>query len=355
MIRFAWLQSRTQTFVVAAALAALAIAAAVTGVHLSHLYSDLVAPCTASGNCGLAIGEFTNHYNFLQGAFMLLLRLAPALIGIFWGGPLIARELETGTYRLAWTQSVTRSRWILTKLAIVGGTTVAVAGLLTLTITWWYRALDSIDGSNMYGVFDARDIAPIGYTFFAFMLGALLGAVIRRTLPAMAATLGVFVFARVAIQLWVRPHLLSPVHKTMSILTAKDFGFISSGGSPVQITARGASPPGSWELSSQLVTSSGHVATAAERAAFVQQYCPSIAAPPPFNGGGPNHPVKAPPGISHAFDVCQAQAAKTFHLVVSYQPASRYWTFQWLELGIFVVLGLIAAALCFWWVTRRVR
>ncbi len=353
MTRFAWLQSRTQTLAFFAALAALAVAAAVTGVHLSHLYNDLVRHCEVRGNCQLGISAFTNHYNFLQGAFMLLLRLAPALIGIFWGGPLIARELEAGSYRLAWTQTVSRRRWVITKLAIVGGTAVVAAGLLTLTVTWWYRSLDSID-PNMYGVIDARDVAPIGYTFFAFMLGALLGAVIKRTLPAMAATLGVFVFVRIAVQQWVRPHLLSPLHKTMSILSVKDFGFISSNGAPVELTARGSSPPGPWELSSQLVTSSGHVATGAERAAFVQHYCPAVAAPPPFRGG-PSHPVAAPPGIREAFDTCQQQAAKTFHVLVTYQPASRYWTFQWLELGIFLALGLVAAGLCFWWVTQRIR
>ena len=51
---------------------------------------------------------------------ILLLLVVPAIIGIFWGAPLVARELETGTYRLAWTQSVTRTRWLAVKLAVVG-------------------------------------------------------------------------------------------------------------------------------------------------------------------------------------------------------------------------------------------
>ena len=175
-----------------------------------------------------------------------------------------------------------------------------------------------------------------------------------RVSTRLRSALGVFVFVRVGVQQWVRPHLLPSLHKTTSVLSGKGFGFISSNGSPVQLSVQGAAPPGSWELSSQLVTNSGHVATGAESAAFVQQYCPAVASPPPFKGG-PTHPVAAPPGIREAFEACQAQAAKTFHLVVSYQPASRYWTFQWLELGIYVGLGLMMAALCFWWVTRRIR
>jgi len=350
--RFAWLQARTQTLTVAALLAALAITTGITGVHLSHLYHQLVAPCLATHSCGLQMDEFLNHDNFLQGALMFLLRIAPAIVGVFWGGPLIARELETGTYRLAWTQAVSRQRWVLTKLALVGGTAVVVAGVLTLTITWWYRALDSLNNS-MWPVFDARDVVPIGYTFFAFMLGALAGAIIRRTVPAMAASLGVFVFSRIAIQQWVRPHLLPPRHLT-SAITNDGFGFMSRNGSAPELVVKAGGPHGSWVLSSQLIDHSGHVATTAERTSFVAQHCPGIlpAGPPDLSGPGKAAPL--PPGIGHAIDSCQAAAAQTFHVLVTYQPASHFWPFQCLAFCIYVLLGLIAAGLCFWWVTRRV-
>jgi hypothetical protein len=350
--RFAWLQARTQTITVAVLLAALAITTGITGVQLSHLYHQLVAPCIATQSCGVGVDQFLNHDNFLQGALMFLLRIAPAVVGVFWGGPLIARELETGTYRLAWTQAVSRQRWVLTKLAFVGGTAIVVAGVLTLTITWWYRALDSLN-DGMWGVFDARDVVPIGYTFFAFMLGALAGAIIRRTVPAMAASLGLFVFARIAIQLWVRPHLLSPRH-LIAPVTNEGFGFFSRNGGPMVLDIKAGGPQGSWVLSSQLVDKSGHVASVAERAAFLTQYCPNIGPPPPIGGGGEKHAVPVPQGIHQAIDTCQAAAAQQFHVLVTYQPASHFWPFQWLELGIYVLLGLMAAGLCFWWVTRRV-
>jgi hypothetical protein len=73
---FAWLQSRTQTLIVTALLAALAITTGITGVHLSHLYHQLVAPCTATNSCGLSMGVFFAHYSFLQNALMFLLRIA---------------------------------------------------------------------------------------------------------------------------------------------------------------------------------------------------------------------------------------------------------------------------------------
>src|SRR5262249_24464833 len=37
----------------------------------------------------------------------------PLLLGAFIGAPLVSRELEQGTYLLAWTQGVPRRRWLL--------------------------------------------------------------------------------------------------------------------------------------------------------------------------------------------------------------------------------------------------
>lgn len=347
MTRFAWLQSRTQTLTALAALAALAVAAAITGVQLSHLYSSLLGHCRSS--CDLATDQFLSHDRFMDHALDVLAQVTPALIGIFWGAPLLARELETGTYRLAWTQSVSRFRWLVSKLALVGFASVTLAGLLTLTITWWYRALDTVT-TNQYAVFDRRDIAPIGYAAFAFASGALIGLIIRRTLPAMATTLAVFVFTRIATTLWVRPHLLPTLHMTTSLLSAGKFGFLSRNGSSVTLVASGSAPHNAWPLSSRFVTNSGHSADANQLSAFLHHYCPTIALPP--GAPPPDHRI-AGAGDPAAFEACRTQAARMFHLLVSYQPAGRYWTFQWLETGIFLALALLAAIACAWWVTRR--
>lgn len=347
MIRFAWLQARTQTLVAAAVLAALAIVAAITGVHLSHLYSNLVTHCQTG--CGFATSQFLTHGHFMDHAFTILTQLVAPVLGIFWGAPLVTRELETGTYRLAWTQSVSRSRWLVTKLAVVGLATVIAAGVLTLTITWWYRVLDPLT-TNRYAVFDERSIAPIGYAVFAFASGALIGVIIRRTLPAMAATLAVFIAARIAISLWVRPHLLSPLHKTMSLLSGGGLGIESSNGSTFTLVAKGTAPQNAWTLSNHFVTNSGHIATSSQLSAFVRQYCPKIAPPPLGPKAGDAVVRAADPAI---FQACFTQAAQKFQLVVTYLPANRYWTLQWLETGIFFALALAAAIACYWWVTRR--
>jgi ABC-type transport system involved in multi-copper enzyme maturation permease subunit len=347
VIRFAWLQSRTRTILAAALLAALAVAAAITGVQLAHLSDDLLGNCRS--NCGLAADAFLSHDQFLQNALNPLVQVVPGLLGAFWGAPLLGRELETGTYRLAWSQSVPRSRWLITKLGLNGLAAIVVAGLLSLTVTWWYRSIDLL-GAYRFAVLDRRDLAPIGYAAFAFALGALLGAVLRRTVPAMAGTLAVFVFARIAVTLWVRPHLLPPVHRIASLLSAHQFGFLKSAGSPVTLVAGGSAPPGAWTLSTSFITDSGHVATSTQLAEFVRRYCPRIGEPPARGSG---RATVAPPHAVADFDACRSRAAHTFRLLVTYQPASRYWAFQWLETGLFVVLALMAAAGCYWWIVRR--
>jgi hypothetical protein len=355
MTRFAWLQSRTQTMVAAGLLAAVATAAAITGVQLSHLFHSSVTHCSA--DCGFAIDRFLSRDSFMDNMLDILARAAPALLGIFWGAPLLARELESGTHRLAWTQSVSRSRWVVTKLAVGGLATVAVAGLLTLTITWWYTSREQIAGMNPYAVFDRRDIAPIAYAAFAFAAGALIGAVVPRTVAAMATTLGVFVLVRVAISLWVRPHLLTPIRKTLALAGAGSSGTVhlgigSSNGGPLQLFVKGDGPPTAWTTSSHLVTSSGQQVSSAQMSDFLQRHCPNVGPPP-------GSPPLGKGGIAHlagqdAANACIQQVARTFHVLVSYQPAGRYWTFQWLETGIFAALALAAAMGCYWWVTRRV-
>ncbi|HWS45437.1 MAG TPA: ABC transporter permease subunit [Acidimicrobiia bacterium] len=352
MTRFAWLQSRTQTLIAAALLATVAVAAAITGVQLSHLYSSLVAHC--SSGCDLAIGQFLSHDTFMQQALEILARAVPVLLGIFWGAPLLAREFESGTYRLAWTQGVTRPRWLLTKLAVGGLATLTVAGVLTLTITWWYRAHDKL-GTTAYAVFDRRDIAPVAYALFAFASGALIGAIARRTVPAMAATLGVFVFARVAMSAWIRPHLLTPIHETLSLQGAGPdapvhLGLGFSNGGPLRVFAQGDGPPNSWALSSHLIDGAGHQVSSGQMAAFFHQHCPNVNLQPPPSPTGPGMVRGTAAGPGRA---CLAQVAETFRVLVTYQPANRYWTFQWLETGIFVALALAAVGACYWWVTRR--
>ena len=346
MIRFAWQQTRNQTLIAYGLLAIVVIAAIATGIQLSHLYDSEVAHCQPS--CSLATQNYLAHDDFMDKTLDILSRAVPALLGLFWGAPMLAREFETGTYRFAWTQSVPRSRWLAIRFGVGALATLTLAALFSLTVTWWYRSRDKV-GSNMYDVFDRRDIAPIGYALFAFAAGVMVGALIRRTVPAMAATLGLFVLTRVAVDLWVRPHLLAAKHAVVSLARQGpvQLGIGSSNGGAVHIFTQGGGPPNSWTLSSTLLTQSGQRVTSSQMTAFLQQHCPLLVngTPPPSGGNPANDP----------WPQCLDEVSKTFKLEVAYQPASRYWTFQWLETAVFVVLAVVATALTYWWITRRAR
>jgi len=197
MIALAWRQFRLQAVVAFGILALVATVVLVTGSHLAALYDANVVPCANSHDCPTATAAFLRSDHFFQAALPPVLLVAPALIGLFWGAPLVAREFETGTFRLVWTQGVSRRRWLLTRLALVGTASMAVTGLLSLLVGWWFSPIDRLNLNRMSpSVFGVRGITPIGYAAFAFALGVTLGVLVRRTVPAMALTIVGFLGAR---------------------------------------------------------------------------------------------------------------------------------------------------------------
>lgn len=350
MIRFTWLQARAQTLSALAALVVVAIFVLVTGPHLIHLYNTTVAACKARGDCPAAISSFLNHDNNLRAWLGVLVVVVPGILGIFWGAPLVARELEVQTFKVAWTQSVSRRRWMITKLTLVGGAAVAAAGLLSLAVSWWAKPLD-IAHANWFTTFDQRDLVPVGYAAFAFVVGVLAGTVIRRTLPAMAGALLIFVGARIAVTQWVRPHLLAASHRSLAVTSAPGLGFTSSGPSaPVTFTYSKPSIPHAWVLSAQLVDRSGRPTTADAVHRFLTTACPTIVHPAPPPSGGPGRR----PANQQAFNDCIARIAPHYHLAVTYQPAGHYWPLQWYETGIFVAAATVLAFAVTWWIRRRI-
>src|ERR1700685_1722428 len=253
MIRFAWLQARTQTAVAVAALAAVAILAAITGPRLLHFYDTVVATCGSRGDCVPVTTAFLASYRLMQVILPPVLLVLPALIGAFWGAPLVARELETGTFRLAWTQSVTRQRWLAVKLALTGLASMAVAGLLSLILTWWFSPIDRVQMNRLTpAMFGVRGITPIGYAAFAFALGVAARFFTRRTIPAMAVTIVVFTGIRLAFSLWVRPYLITPLRVTSALVMPSVSGPASTAGADAIKT-------GDLVVSDQVINAAGRV------------------------------------------------------------------------------------------------
>jgi hypothetical protein len=345
MIWLTWRQFRAQALVTLVVLAVLAVVMVVSGIHLASLYdSSGIRACQAHGDCAFRVNNFLTSldngaYRILYDVSLVLVYVAPALMGMFWGAPLITREVENGTFRLAWNQSITRTRWLAVKLGLLGLASMAVAGLLSLMMTWWASPIDTAagmpqgrngpSGSDRLAplLFGARGITPIGYAAFAFALGVSAGVLIRRTVPAMAATLAVFTGVELVMAVWGRAHLFAPLRST-SAFDANNLSELETSSNGQMTVLDPVNKPNAWVLSNQSVDKAGHV----------------------FAGPAP----QACMSNNSSFNACQAAVGR-LHLrqVVTYQPGGRYWAFQGYETAIFLALALALAAFCFWWVSRR--
>nr|WP_062332647.1 transmembrane transport protein [Herbidospora sakaeratensis] len=351
MIWLTWRQFRGSAALTAAVLVAFVVALGATGPGLAAEYTAGIAACVPDETCLDFFDRFFGAYDLLFLALTLVVLLLPALIGLFWGAPLVARELEAGTHLLVWSQSVTRRRWLAVKLAVVGLAAVAVAGGCGLAVTWWSGPLDRSAVPEMAQmapvVFGARGIAPMGYAAFAFVLGVTVGLLVRRTLPAMALTLVIFAAVQVAVPLLVRPHLMPPVTGTFELGRENVDGIGAERGGSLHVFLRTSAVPGhpgAWVLSSEL-TGPGR-ASAEGLSGPSSTVTRSI---PVSTTSGPCGPegAAAPPGTSPCLDEVNRLG---YRQQAAYQPLDRFWPVQWIETGIYALLALGLAGCCLRWI-----
>jgi hypothetical protein len=211
-------------------------------------------------------------------------------------------------------QSVTRKRWLMVKIGWMLLAAVIWGGVISALVTWWVSPTNA-EQLNQFdpGRFDIVGIVPVGYSLFAVALGVTAGALLRRTLPAVAVTLAGFIVVRVVITLWLRSHYMSPVTVIYNVLD----GF----------TPKGAY----WQLSSGVLGPNGQPLAQPNNTPYFdgipQTYLPGACSVM----NGPNPPNNPPPAC--------AQALSHYHAYLTYQPADRFWTFQGIETGIFLVLA----------------
>jgi hypothetical protein len=307
-----WRQHRAQ--LVAAAGLLFALAATAFGTRLpieAAFHRESLAAClppAARSGCDIIVPHFEAEFGGLVTALRTLAVL-PVLAGLFVGAPLLARELEHGTYRLAWTQAVTRRRWLLSKTALLGlavavGTVVASVGTM-----WWRHPFDTFSGRMSPSGFDVEGLVVPAYALFALAVGILAGLLLRRTVAAMTVTLVVFVATRLVVARYLRPHYFSPLHQTASEFTT-------------------GTHPGGWVLSDTLVDAGGARITAGREDLAILH-------------------------AQHArLDPHDYLATLGWRRVISFQPASRFWDFQLIEASIFVALALAVVAATVWAIRR---
>jgi hypothetical protein len=323
-----WRQHRTALAGVAVFLGALAVALWLAGRQLHNAYAAAIAACHPASPlaCPNMVNAFNGTNDFLANGGML--QAVPVLIGAFAGAPVLARELETGTFRYAWTQGFGRWRWALAKLVLLAVAVTAAAGLFSVLLSWYYQPYFAAGNQAVSltqvtpffpGLFDLRGIGLAAWTLAAFAIGALAGMLIRRVVPAIAATLVVYAGLAFAAGGFLRERYMTP-------LVTSDLNV-----------------PGSAWIISQWWTKGGRFAFSGfPPGRLLLQLCP---AGPPV-AVGPGHGPKAV-GLGE----CLVQHGYTQW--TSYQPASRFWPFQWIEGGGLLVLSVLLIAVTVWLVRRR--
>ena len=346
MIRSTWMQFRAQALVAGGGLLIVAVVLAITGPRLVHLYDMNVATCAAHGDCSTATSSFLQNDHALQVGLNVLAVVIPGIIGILWGAPLVARELETGTFRLAWTQSVTRTRWLAVKLAVVGLASMVVAGLFSLMVTWWFSPIDRVQHDRLHHV---RPTQHRCHRLRRLRLCPRRNrrAFVRRTVPAIAATLVALVTIRVLEFFYVQPHLITPLRHSYSLALGTTIsGYGGSNGAAASLFPGSPNIPNAWIISTDIVDKAGHPLTAT----FVNVTCPQLGTvlggPGPgtanIQGGHVSALGPAPAGANQVLQACVSKVGATYHELVTYQPPGHYWPLQWSELALYLGAALMA-------------
>ena len=301
-----WRQYRYQGALAATLLAALAIVLVITGLHTAQVWH-----CLQTGDC-----SGTPLSSPATSVLVILTIAVPLLPGLFWGAPMVAHEAETGTNQFAWTQSITRRRWLAVRAGWLLLAAAVLAGAVSALVTWWYGPIQAQQADAfLEGPFDVTDIVPAAYAVFAMSLGICAGLLLRRTIPALAVTLAGFTGVRLLIAQWLRLHYMTPVtaYYKLTASFTPPAGFLSVG---YGITGPAGQPP----------------------APYLGRRIDGVPVPARCLSAADPRPCMSALGYRHYW---------------TYQPGSRFWAFQGIETGIFVALAAILLGVTFWVISRR--
>jgi len=262
----------------------------------------------------------------------VLFQAIPPLTGAFVGAPVLARELETGTFRFTWTQGFGRARWTVATLAPLALAVTVAAAAFGFVFSWSYGP--QINGNPILSplaatTFDLHEVALAGWTLVAFAIGAVAGIAIRRVVPAMFATLVAWSGLAVLTGAFLRRHYEAPL-----------------------VTSNFTLPDGAW-IESQRWAQDGQPVSLSTVDQVLQKIGAAVAAPGHLGqlpaAGSQSAPAPGPGSVNPA----QYLLHHGITQLTTYQPASRLWPFQWIEGGWLLALSLLLMAAAVWLVHRR--
>jgi hypothetical protein len=331
LIRVTWLRHRTALAGFSVAFAALACAMIAGRSEVQGIYASYINAGCATGKfnatCANASNAFANHEDLFT-AVTVALRVLPVAIGVFLGAPLLARELESGSFRFSWTQAVGRRRQVVTTFAVLAGFLVAASAGLGLLYGWFSHPFEVAHTQSQWdsGLFESTPLVLAGWTTFAFTLGTLLGAVIGRTVAAMAATAITLGALAIGTTFEFVQRLLSIAPAVVShIAPTTNFGMLNQASYP------GYGLPGTWLVRAWVTGPHGVLLTHSALLSLERpMYYPKDGKPDPAKWLSEHHYVYS----------------------LAYQPASRFWIFQGVETAILFGLATVLVAGTLWRVRR---
>jgi hypothetical protein len=308
VIWVAWRQQRSEALIAAGVLALLALVLVPTGIHMASAYDhDGLTAClghTHAATCERAIDSFRQRFHQLSD-LLGWLTLVPGLIGVLLAAPFLL-QLESGSYRLDWTQSISRRRWIAGKLGIAVGAAVVFSVAFTALLTWWRTPLVHLQGRMEPSMFDSEGVVVVGYTLFALGLALVIGVIWRRAVAALVVAFAGYFASRLFVDVWLRERLTPPAAITWHAATAEPQAL------------RGA-----WIFG---VHPSDKLGNVLQLQAGICR--PGVLSSP-----------------------CRLPRASFMHAV--YEPASRFWAMQTVELALFGGFAVVLVALAAWWTHER--
>jgi ABC-2 family transporter protein len=326
--QLAWVSWRQYRFSLAGAvvfLGVLALYVLIMGLRIHSAYAS-VTSCHSSNSqaCQDVNDLFGNTYYITAEVTDALLHVVPVLIGVFAGAPILARELETGTFRFAWTQGAGRVRWTVARLVLPAVTVTAMAAAFSQLFGWFYYPFfaDGLDSPLAPQFFDLTGIAFAAWTLAAFAIGVFAGMLIRRVVPAIAAAMAAWTGLLLATVLFFRRHYMTP-------LLNKGYG------------APSTSNPAAWIISTRWTGPNGQPVSNNNIISLLQR-----APQGPAQQVGPN-------SYQRLVDPFQWLYQHGYTEWTTYQPANRFWPFQLIEGGWLLALSLLLIAATIWLVRRR--
>lgn len=317
MIWVTWRQHRVEALMAGILLAIVMLALLLTGMSMASAFqSSGLARCTLQQlACNEVEGNFINSFGVSINLMTAALTILPLLAGMFIGAPLVARELEQRTYRLIWTQSITRLRWLGVKLLLIIGITLLTFITLSMMSEWWSTPWSVV--TSPWSTYDVRGIVLPAYALFALALGIASGILVRRSVPAIGITIVVFLLLKLAITLLIRPYFLPPLSYISSL---DQVGAPSHADLLIHI--------GTIDRNGQEISDFR-----------ISEICPQL----------------SKNGSSEAFSAFRACEQKQgFQSKSYYQPASRFWLFQAIEATIFLLLAVALLAPTAWLVSKKI-